>query len=82
MGPFVVKAEFEVSKTVDRRLSRNGTNDRANLILQRDVLVSGSLRDEIRTFQIERPELVGHDRLVRVLQWLKRPKKVVNAIVW
>ena len=47
--PLVVEAELEVSKAVDRGLSGNGTNDRANLILQGDVLVTHPLRDQVRT---------------------------------
>lgn len=47
--PIVVEAKLEVSETIDCRLPRNSTDDRANLILQRDVIVTGSLRDEIRT---------------------------------
>ena len=43
VGPLVVEAELEVSETIDRRLSRNSTDDRANLIFQRDVLVTGTV---------------------------------------
>src|ERR1700743_3473991 len=68
---FVVIAEFEVPETIDRRLPRNSTNDWADLILQRDILVAGSSRDEVRTFHIQCPELVNHERLVSILQRLK-----------
>ena len=61
MAPLVVETELEVSETVDRGLSRNSTNNRANLIFQRNILISRPLRDEIRTLQVECPELVGHD---------------------
>ena len=64
MTPLVVETELEVSETVDRRLSGNGADDGTNLIIQRDVLVAGSLRYEIRTLQVKGPKLVGHDRLV------------------
>lgn len=70
MTPVVVEAEFEVSEAIDGRLSGNGTNNGTNLVLQSDILVARSLRDEIRTLQVERSELVCHDRLVRVFQWL------------
>ena len=80
--PLVVEAELEVPETVDRCLSGNRTDDCANLIFQSDVLVAGSLRDKTRTFQIKRPELVGHDRLVRVLQRLKKIKQMVNFARW
>jgi hypothetical protein len=46
VSPLVVEAELKEPETIDRRLSRNSPNDCANLILQRDVLVTGSLRDE------------------------------------
>ena len=64
--PLVIEAEFEVSETIDRRLSRNGTDNRANLIVQRDILVAGPSRDEVRTLQVKRPKFIGHDCLVRI----------------
>ena len=70
MTPLVVEAELEVSEAVDRHLFGNGTNDGANLILQRYVLVAGALRYEVRTLQVQCPKLVDHDRLVRVLERL------------
>ena len=72
MTPLVVETELEVSETVNSGLSRDSTDDSADLVLQRDVLIPRPSRDEIRTFQVERPELVSHDRLVSVLQRLKR----------
>jgi len=71
VGPLIVEAELEVLETVDRRLSRNSADDRANLIFQRNPLVVGTLRDEVRTLEVERPKLVCHDRLVCVLKRLK-----------
>ena len=76
VGPLVAEAEFEVSETIDRRLSGNSTDYGANLILQRDVFVAGSLGDEVRTFQVERPEFVGHGCLVRISQRLERYPRV------
>ena len=72
MTPLVVETEFEISETVDRALSRDSTDDSTNLVIQRDVLVSRPLRDEIRTLRVERPELISHDCLVSVLHRLKR----------
>jgi len=76
VGPLVVEAELEVSETIDRCLSRNSTDDGANLIFRRDVLVTGTLRNEVRTLQVERPELVRHDRLVRILQRLRNKRLI------
>ena len=82
MTPLVVERELKVSKTIDRRMSRNSTNGRANLVLQRDMLVPGSLRDEIRTLQVKRPKLVRHDRLVRIPHRLReKNKQAVNLTV-
>ena len=71
MTPLVVETELEVSETVDSGLSRDSTDDSADLVLQRGVLIPRPLRNETRTLQVERPELVGHDRLVNVFQRLK-----------
>ena len=49
VSPFVVEAELEISKTIDRCLSRNGANDRANLVIERDILIARTLRNEVRT---------------------------------
>lgn len=45
MRPLVVEAEVRISETVERGLSGNGTNGRANLVVQRDVLVVGTRRN-------------------------------------
>ena len=71
MTPLVVETELEVPETVDRGLSGNGADDGTNLIIQRDVLIAGSLGDEVRTLEVKRPELVCHDRLVRILERLR-----------
>ena len=71
MCPLVVEAKPNVSETVDRGLSGNGANDRTNLVVQRNVLVAGSTRNKVRALQIERPELVRHDRFVYILQRLE-----------
>ena len=64
MTPLVVETELEVLETVDRRLSGNGADDRTNLILQRYIFVSGTLRYEVRTLEVKCPKLVGHGSLV------------------
>ena len=71
MGPLVVEAQLKVLEAIYRRLPRNSADDRANLIFQRNVLVARTLRDEVRTLQVERPKLICHDGLVRILQRLK-----------
>ena len=60
--PLVVEAELEVSETIHCCLDRNDTDGNANLIRQCDVLVARILRDEVRTLQVKRPELVDQDR--------------------
>ena len=64
MTPVIVETELEVSEAVDCRLSGNGADNSTDLVLQRDVLVAGSLRYKARALQAERPKLVGHDGLV------------------
>ena len=86
MTPLVVESELEVSETIDRRLSGNRADDGTNLIIQRNVLVAGSLRYEVRTLRVKCPELIGHDRLIRILERLgkrtnSQSHSVVNATV-
>ena len=64
MRPLAVEAKLKVSETVDRGLSGIGTNDRANLIVQRDVFVAGSTRNRVQAPRIERSELVRRGRIV------------------
>jgi len=71
VSPLIVEAELKVSGTI---ASRNSIGSHASLVFQRDVLVT--LRDEVRTLQVERPELACHDRLVHTLQRLE--KQTVN----
>ena len=70
MTPLVIETEFEVSETVDRRLPGDRADDGTDLVLERYVLVAGPLRYEVRALQVKRPKFVGHDRLVRILEWL------------
>ena len=72
MTPVIVETKLEVSEAVDCRLPGNGADDSTDLVLQRDVFVAGSLRHEARALQVERPKLVGHDRLIRILERLGR----------
>jgi hypothetical protein len=54
--PAVVEAELKVSKTVDRRLSRNSADDGANPVFQRNVLVAGTLRNR---FEHSKPSVLN-----------------------
>ena len=65
MCPLVVEAKPNVSETVDRGLSGSGTNDRANLIVQRDVFVAGYTRNRVQAPRIECSELVRRGRMVQ-----------------
>ena len=67
-----VEAELKVSETIDRCLSRNGTYGNTNLIHRCDVLIAGTLRNEVRTLQVKCPELVDQNQLVRILQRLRK----------
>ena len=69
--PLAVEAELNVLETVDRCLSRNSASDRANVTLRRDGLVAGTLRNEVGMLQVKCPELVCHDRLTHILEWLR-----------
>lgn len=71
IGVFKRVRELGEKRTIDEVFSRLRTDDGAYLVVERDILISGALRDEGSALSTNRPELVGEDSFEAISERLQ-----------